>query len=107
MAMVAETSMTTNPRIPTIVRRATAPAIITAMPATKHDPGQDGTAPGGTTEAGAAQSGGELGVLLDEGALHLLQRSKLFFGERHGVLPSTVGSRSVYAAPWACGRHAT
>ena len=37
-------------------------------------------------QRGAAQRGGELRVLLDEGALHLLEQSQLLFGERHGVL---------------------
>ena len=53
------------------------------------DAGQDRAAPGGAAQVGAAKGGGELGVLLDEGALHLLEQSQLFLGERHGFLPST------------------
>ena len=54
------------------------------MPTTKTTPARIGFAPGSTTEGRAAQGGGELRVLLDEGALHLLEQSQLFLGERHG-----------------------
>ena len=84
--MVAEASITTKPRIPTGIRLATTPVISTAMPTTKHDAGEDRAAAGQAAQRGAAQRGGELGVLLDEGALHLLEQSQLLFGERHGVL---------------------
>jgi hypothetical protein len=52
------------------------------------DARQDGSALGGAAQVGAAKGGGELGVLLDEGAFHLLERSQFFLGERHGNLPS-------------------
>jgi hypothetical protein len=52
------------------------------------DRGEDRAALGGAAEVGATEGRGELRILLDEGALHLLQRSKLFLGERHGNLPS-------------------
>ena len=80
--------MMTKPSTPTSVMRPIAPAISTTSPADEADAGQDRTALGGAAQVGAAEGGGELGVLLDEGAFHLLQRSQLFLGERHGNLPS-------------------
>ena len=87
-AMVAETSMTTKPRMPTRVMPGDGAGHQDADAGHEADAGQDRAAPGGAAQVGAAEGGGELGVLLDEGAFHLLQRSQLFLGERHGNLPS-------------------
>ncbi len=39
---------------------------------------------------GAAESRDELRVFGDEGTLHLLEQTQLFFGERHDFLPLTM-----------------
>ena len=53
---------------------------------TKTDAGSDRPATRRAAQRRAAQGGGELGVLLDEGALHLLEQSQLLFREWHRVL---------------------
>ncbi len=65
-----------------------APAIMHAEPGHETDAGQDRATAGGAAQVGTAEGGGELRVLLHEGAFHLLQRSQLFLGERHGNLLS-------------------
>ena len=55
----------------------------TGRPA-EHGTGQDCAATRATGEGGASQRVRELGVLLDEGAFHLLQQTEFLFGERHG-----------------------
>ena len=50
----------------------------------EDDPAEDRSPTGSALEGRAAPRGGELGVLLDEGALHLLQQAGLFLGQRHG-----------------------
>ena len=47
---------------------------------------------GDALEGRSAQGGRELGVLLDEGALHLLEQSQFFLGELHGS-SSTFGAQ--------------
>ena len=50
----------------------------------EDDAAEDHAAASSALEGGAAQRGGELGVLFDEGALHLLEQSQFFLGELHG-----------------------
>ena len=62
------------------------PVIRTTMPARRRRRRRS-RATGGAAKRGAAQGGGELRILLDEGALHLLEQSQLLFGEWHGSSP--------------------
>ena len=75
--------MITKPTMPIDQYSEIAPVISTAMPPTKTTPAAIARRWAAAAQRGAAQGGGELGVLLDEGALHLLEQSELLFGERH------------------------
>ncbi len=60
-----------------------APAISTTMPTRRPTPAAMTRRRACRRSGGAAQGGGELRVLLDEGALHLLEQSEFLFGEWH------------------------
>ena len=79
--------MTTKPMMPTTVIWVTAPVISTTTPTTKTSGGEQGSAARGGPQRGAPHRRRELGVLGDQGALHLLEQTQLFFRERHGDLP--------------------
>ena len=83
--------MITKPAMPTAGSSLITPVIRTTMPTTKTGARGDRAAAGGAAQGGAAQRGGELGVLLHEGALHLLEQSQLFLGERHRASSRSVG----------------
>ena len=92
-ATVAEPSITTKPAMP-IRRHLGDRAGHQDRDADEEDhAGEDGPAAGRAAQRGAAQGGGELRVLLDEGALHLLEQSQLLFGEWHRFLPSGPDAR--------------
>ena len=57
------------------------------------DAGDDRPAAGDAPQRRAAEGGGELGILFDEGALHLLEQSQLLFGEGHGFLQGPMRNR--------------
>ena len=103
-ARIAPPSITTKPRTPTIVCTTTPWSRSTASDE-QADAGhedhaaEDHPPAGGALERRAAQGGGELGVLLDEGALHLLEQSQFFLGELHGSSsPLAAKSRHAWGA---------
>ena len=88
--MVAEPSITTKPAMPIAKPSVAVPLMTPPMSRRdaehEDDAGKDRPAAGRAAQRGAAQGGGELRVLLDEGALHLLEQSQLLFRERHRSL---------------------
>ena len=87
-ATVAETSITTNPAMPSDGMLGDGTGHQDRDTEHEADPGDDRPATGGAAERRAAQRRGELGVLLDEGALHLLEQSELLFREWHRSSPT-------------------
>ena len=61
-----------------------APPMSITMPSDEDDAGGDGAHPRDPLEGASPQGRDELGVLLGKRLLHLLQQTKLLFGERHG-----------------------
>ena len=75
--------MITKPAMPIGVICATAPVISTTTPTTKHAPAAIARRRAEQAERRTSQRRGELGVFLDECALHLLEQSELLFREWH------------------------
>ena len=85
--MVAEASMTTNPRTPSQIWALMAPPMSMADAEHEDGGGGDRAHARDPLQRASPQGRDELRVLLGKRLLHLLQQTKLLFGERHGFLP--------------------
>ena len=85
--MVAEASITTKPSTPSQIWAADGATHEHADAEDEDGCRGDGAHLRDALESASAQGRCELGVLLGKRMLHLLQQTKLLFGERHGFLP--------------------